>query len=583
MLTAGTVIGGYRIERVLGSGGMGSVYLAAHPTLPRYDALKVLSAELSRDPDFRQRFTREADVASSLDHPQIVSIYNRGQTDDGQLWIAMQFVDGTDADAALRAGTMTPHRAVHIVTEVAKALDFAHQHNVVHRDIKPANFLLSGPAGPAERVLLGDFGIARALDDIGLTATGAVLATVSYAAPEVLSGLPFDGRADLYSLGCTLYRLLTGKTPFGTGNGPAAVMMAHLQQPPPRVTEAVPSLPAALDRVLAVAMAKDPWARFPTAGALAAAAADALREPTTGLWVPMPPVPSGDVSSYPRFDSGAQPPWWHQPAGGTGTAMAPQPGGVVAHTPTPPSRRRRYALTGALAAVILLVAATVTVIAWPRGDSAPGTASKPTSSSTPPQGPPATDVGPLALRSILLTAAEVPGNTGEHAIVLERDGTDLLDDSATIDNRDCLSAWAPAQQPVYAGSGYTGAAVQVLREVNASITQNSLIQSVASFESQDKAVTFVQAQQRQWTMCSSRSATVTPTGEAPQMAIFGLPLTNAGAITLNITLGAPSPTPNCQRGIAARGNVVIDVRQCRSGGNDATAIVASIADKVPRQ
>jgi Protein kinase domain len=134
VLTVGEVVAGYRIERVLGSGGMGSVYLAANPTLPRLDAVKVLSAELSRDPDFRARFVREADVAAALDHPQIVSVYNRGETDDGQLWIAMQFVDGTDADAALRAGTMTAPRAVHIISEVAKALDFAHAHNVVHRD-----------------------------------------------------------------------------------------------------------------------------------------------------------------------------------------------------------------------------------------------------------------------------------------------------------------------------------------------------------------------------------------------------------------------------------------------------------------
>ncbi|MGB6206851.1 serine/threonine-protein kinase, partial [Mycobacterium sp.] len=205
MLTVGSVVAGYRIERLLGTGGMGAVYLAANPTLPRRDALKVLSAELSLDPDFRARFIREADVAASLDHPQIVSVYSRGHTDDGQLWIAMQFVDGTDADAALRAGAMTPQRAVHIIAEVAKALDFAHAHQVVHRDIKPANFLLSGTPGPGERVLLGDFGIARALDDVGLTATGSVVATVAYAAPEVLSGLRFDGRADIYSLGCTLF------------------------------------------------------------------------------------------------------------------------------------------------------------------------------------------------------------------------------------------------------------------------------------------------------------------------------------------------------------------------------------------
>ncbi|CPR10792.1 serine/threonine protein kinase [Mycobacterium bohemicum DSM 44277] len=272
MLTTGSVVGGYRIERVLGTGGMGAVYLAADPALPRQIALKVLSAELSRDPDFRARFVREADTAAALEHPHIVSVYNRGQTEDGQLWIAMQFVDGTDADAALREGTMSPARAVHIIAEVAKAIDFAHAHAVVHRDVKPANFLLSGPVGPAERVLLGDFGIARALDDAGLTATGSVMATVAYAAPEVLSNAPIDGRADIYSLGCTLYRLLTGKTPFPATNGAAAVMMGHLFSPPPRVTDAVPSLPGGLDRVIAIAMAKDPAARFPSAGALADAA-----------------------------------------------------------------------------------------------------------------------------------------------------------------------------------------------------------------------------------------------------------------------------------------------------------------------
>lgn len=205
MLNAGSVVAGYRIERVLGTGGTGAVYLAVNPTLPRHDALKVLAAELSHDPDFRARFIREADVASALDHPDIVSVYNRGQTERGELWIAMQFIDGTNADDALRAGTMTPQRAVHIVGEVAKALDYAHANNVVHRDVKPANFLLSGLVGSGERVLLGDFGIARALDDVGLTVTGSVMATVAYAVPEVLASLPFDGRADLYSLGACYF------------------------------------------------------------------------------------------------------------------------------------------------------------------------------------------------------------------------------------------------------------------------------------------------------------------------------------------------------------------------------------------
>src|SRR5690348_16052073 len=122
MLTAGSVIAGYRIERLLGVGGMGSVYLAHNPELPRLDALKLLSGELSRQPEFRARFIREADVASGLSHPNIVSVYSRGEAEDGSLWIAMQYVDGTDADDAQKSGGMTPGRAVHIVSEVAEAL-----------------------------------------------------------------------------------------------------------------------------------------------------------------------------------------------------------------------------------------------------------------------------------------------------------------------------------------------------------------------------------------------------------------------------------------------------------------------------
>src|SRR5947209_930138 len=167
MLSVGSVVAGYRIERLLGAGGMGEVYLARHPSLPRYDALKVLSAELSGDPDFRGRFVREADVAARLDHPNIVSIHNRGQTDEGQLWIAMQYVDGTDADNALAAGTMTPARAVHIIAEAGKALDYAGGRGVGDRDVKTANFFLAGQGGAAGRVVLGGFCLARALGGAG--------------------------------------------------------------------------------------------------------------------------------------------------------------------------------------------------------------------------------------------------------------------------------------------------------------------------------------------------------------------------------------------------------------------------------
>ncbi|WP_139799685.1 serine/threonine-protein kinase, partial [Mycobacterium branderi] len=372
VLGVGSVVAGYRVERLLGVGGMGAVYLVANPELPRRDALKVLSAELSYNDEFRARFTREAEVASMLDHPNIVSIYRRGQTDDGLLWIAMQFVDGTDADGALRAGTMTPARAVHIVGEVAKALDYAHAHHVVHRDVKPANFLLSGPVGAEERVLLGDFGIARALDDVGLTVTGSLVATLAYAAPEVLAGAGFDGRADLYSLGCTLFRMLTGKTPYSTANGPGAVMMAHLQAPPPRITDQVPALPRALDAVIAKAMAKDPAQRFSSARELAAAAASVLHDRTTSVTVPWQPLAGAEVSSYPdAHGTGAQ--WWqHTGALPThaGPAAAPTqwgaPGFVFSPVPVKQRRRRRTLILATVAAVVVLAAAGVGATALSR-------------------------------------------------------------------------------------------------------------------------------------------------------------------------------------------------------------------------
>lgn len=568
MLTSGAVVCGYRIERVLGTGGMGTVYLAADPILPRQTALKVLSSELSRDPDFRARFIREADTAASLEHPHIVSVYNRGQTEDGQLWIAMQFVDGIDADAALRDGTMAPQRAVHIIGQVAKALDFAHAHNVVHRDIKPGNFLLSGPIGPDERVLLGDFGIARAFDDVGLTATGSVMATVAYAAPEVLSDAPIDGRVDIYSLGCALFRLLTGHTPFPATNGAAAVMMGHLFSPPPRVTDAVPSLPAALDRVIAIAMAKDPAARFGSAGELAAAAAGALRDPARRA--PLPPIPSGQVGPYPIGPPA--PPWWEHTGQRT---LAPGAG-------PPPSRRRRRGVIGAaLAAVVVVAAATVTALVWPDQRPAGPGADPGAAPSASAQGPPATNITAAQLRPILLTANQIPNGANEGSLVLERDSATLSDDSATLDNPQCVGAWAPAQRAAYAASGYTGVAAQLLRALNEPESQDSVSQAVIAF-GEDKAGASLVTQRGQWALCGGKTVTVTQPGAAGQAWEFGQPSITSGVIVVSATQRGGNAS--CQHGMQVRGNVIIDIRQCRAaGGADVTGLVAATAAKVPRQ
>lgn len=391
-LSVGTVVAGYTVEGVLGAGGMGTVYQARNPTLPRSDALKILSAELSQDPQFRARFTREAELAATLDHPNIVAVYNRGETAEGQLWIAMQYVPGTDADKELRSERMTPARAAHITTEVAKALDYAHRRQLLHRDVKPANFLL---APDDERIFLADFGIARALDEaVGLTQTGIVMASVAYAAPESLGGLDVDHRADIYSLGCSLYRMLVGKTPFARSGGMAAMVAAHLSEPPPKVTAARPDLPPAIDAVIVKAMAKEPADRYQTARELAAAAADALDDTTTAFrttpppstgtaaWTVTPPgVPAGQSAiTYPSGQySGPQ--GMTRPAGfpthpadqttaprAPGHfAVGPPPPSAPPSTARPPTRRRKTLILGAVAAVVL-VGAVLTGVLLTGGD-----------------------------------------------------------------------------------------------------------------------------------------------------------------------------------------------------------------------
>ncbi|CAJ1582544.1 serine/threonine-protein kinase [[Mycobacterium] wendilense] len=358
-MPTGTVIAGYTIERKLGAGGMGTVYLARHPSLPRSDALKVLSAEFSADPQFRARFRREADLAAGLDHPNVVRVYTRGETEDGRLWMAMQYVEGTDAGAVLDSGPMDPARAVHIVAEVAKALDYAHSRNLLHRDIKPANFLLAGTPGPTERVLLADFGIARAADDATrLTATGSMVATVAYASPEAVEGRPLDHRSDLYSLGCALYRMLTDRTPF-QGVGPmSAVMMAHVMRPPPRATEAAPWLPAGFDAVIATAMAKDPAARYQSAREFAAAAQTALHGGQ-----PPQPQPGAPAPAYGE----PTPAWMAEP---TQTYPSGYYSGPHARPTRAGSRRRTLWLAAAAAALVAVVVAALLLI--PRGaDRAP--------------------------------------------------------------------------------------------------------------------------------------------------------------------------------------------------------------------
>lgn len=583
MRSVGSVVAGYRVERVLGSGGMGAVYLVANPELPRREALKLLSTELSRDKGFRARFIREADVASQLDHPNIVSIFRRGETEDGQLWIAMQFVDGTDADEALRTGKITPGRAIHIVTEVAKALDYAHGQNVLHRDVKPANFLLSGLVGPDERVLLGDFGIARAFDDASLTGTGEVMATVSYAAPEVIAGDPVDPRTDQYSLGCSLFRLLTGKAPFAGAGGQAAVMMAHLSKSPPPVSEHAPWLPPALDAVFATALAKDPAQRFASCADFATAAKAALHQPipnrelSTQRIAPSPPRQRHTPPA--SYTPPGQPTQQHTPL------HFPAPPQQYTPPPTQPRRSRRTTIIAATAGVFVIAAASIAVIARPSSESGPA----PTASTTAPaitttrsstSSPPAT-VSPAALSDLLLNAGEL-GSIMGISLRADQIRDAMWDDRDAISDKDCVGAWAPAQLASYDGSRWTDVRAQIVQQQPAPEQDGaSVAQAVIAFPTQDLARGPFTSLGTQWKRCEGHTFTVSAANGPANWTFVREDYPTAGLSTMAMSNEGGSNL--CGRALTLRDNIVVDVLACRPGlTSEAVNIANRIAAKIPQ-
>ncbi|HLG08912.1 MAG TPA: protein kinase [Gaiellaceae bacterium] len=261
----GTELAGYRIESLLGWGGMSVVYLAEDLRLKRRVALKLLAASLAEDESFRGRFLRESELAASIDHPNIVPIYEAGTTED-LLFIAMRYVEGRDLKERLQRGRLDPADAIGILAQVASALDAAHARGLVHRDVKPSNVLLDTGARPdgSDHVYLADFGLTtRVSEEAGIGDDGRLMGTIDYVAPEQIAGEEIDGRADVYSLGCVLYECLVGQPPFRSDSD-LAVVFAHLETESPPPSAGRPELPAALDAVIARALAKEPEQRYPS-------------------------------------------------------------------------------------------------------------------------------------------------------------------------------------------------------------------------------------------------------------------------------------------------------------------------------
>jgi tRNA A-37 threonylcarbamoyl transferase component Bud32 len=512
MLSPGSLFAGYRVERVLGSGGMGTVYLVQDPELPRGAALKVLDPQLSQAGEFRARFLREADLAAGLSHPNIVAVYRRGDF-EGRLWIAMQLVAGIDADAALRQGSMTPARAVHIIEQVGRALDYAHQRRALHRDLKPANFLLSGPVGPDERVLLSDFGMGSG--------------DAAYAAPEVLASRDYDRRADLYSLGCTLFRLLGNP---GSGLSPR------------------------MDAVLATAMAKDPEQRFRTARELAAAAAQALDDPavnTTAPWRRPGPEPTMAAAGY-----------------------FPPPG-------QPPKRRGGLIFAAVVAIFVLAAAGGIAASLAKRSPrpNPPAPAASSPASSSPETSAPSGPVAGTALVTLLLSGGQVSAIMAIPGMASSDELDAALPAPYKISDQDCVGSWIPATAKVYDAAGPTGLRAQLVSSPKKDV--GTVIQAVVALPDPSAAQKLVADQAASWAACSGRTITDSAGNGPPHNWIFG-PLTNTGG-TLSMAHSSPDQRlAVCQHAMTARNNVVADVLACKiDGTNQGVAILNAIAAKIP--
>jgi serine/threonine-protein kinase len=360
----GTEIAGYRIESMLGRGGMSVVYLAEDIRLKRKAALKLLASELADDESFRQRFISESELAASLDHPNVIPIFEAGEA-QGVLFIAMRYVKTIDLKGLIKAsGHLDLPRALSIVGQMASALDTAHAEGLVHRDVKPANILVAegqGTAG-ADHAYLSDFGLTKRQEaPTGLTRTGQFVGTVDYVAPEQIEGRQIDGRTDQYALACVLFESLAGKPPFVKETETAA-LIAHLMEEPPSITAVRPELPAALDAVLAKGMARNMEDRYATCGDFARAAADAAREGpgsvSTAATRPAGTFTAGDPAPAP-FTA----PPMHAPApGGFQPAPAPfepAPGAAPPFAPPPAPRKRR---TGILIAGLIAAAAVIGIL-----------------------------------------------------------------------------------------------------------------------------------------------------------------------------------------------------------------------------
>ena len=354
----GTAFGDYRLHELLGNGGMGEVYKAYDTTAERMVALKVLPPQYTADDEYRNRFLREGKAVASLHEPHVIPTHRIGEI-DGRLFVDMALIDGIDVRKILaRTGPMTPERAVHVIEQAASALDAAHNQGLVHRDVKPSNLLVT----TNDFTYLIDLGVAGVSDE-PLNRTGLAIGTYAYMAPERFTDGRSDARVDVYALACVLSECLTGARPF-PGTTVYQQYHGHFSLTPPRPSDTHPDVPVGLDNVVARGMAKDPAARYSSAGQLAEAAYLALHRsadlalPTQGA-SHVPPSVAGPAATMVETHSGPHP-------------IQVRPAAPVASTPVDvgPVRNRRPALLALAALAVVLVAVVIGILVWGGDDEA---------------------------------------------------------------------------------------------------------------------------------------------------------------------------------------------------------------------
>jgi tRNA A-37 threonylcarbamoyl transferase component Bud32 len=375
MLRPGDVLGGFRVEDVIGIGGMAIVYRAVQESLGRPVALKVLSSKLSRDTVFRERFRREGTHAASLEHPNIVPVYDSGEI-DGHLYLAMRLVEGTNLAELIQTRGLTADQTIEILRPIASALDTAHAAGLIHRDVKPQNILITAQGHP----YLADFGVAKGSNTYGLTATGGFVGSVNYASPEQIKGLTLTAASDVYALTAVLYQCLTGQVPYPRETD-AGVMHAQLNEPPPTLPE-IGRADSNFPTVLARGMAKDPGARYGHAGDLINAAALSVSSMSAALRKVVPAFPAVAADAAPaagneeaqtaeKEEAQARQATSEEGLGADLTAVDQRRGPAPAAEPEPEeAQRRRWPIAAGIGLAVALVAGVVLLASLGSGGKA---------------------------------------------------------------------------------------------------------------------------------------------------------------------------------------------------------------------